>query len=130
MTIVTREQRGADETRKYTARPEYQAMLSGQVATYVSEVEEEGQKQSSQQSSIARQYALDHFPQDILLDKSVNFEDGNSLWWPFEYVYNKRKVIVHHTVNDMTKIKTENDMKALLQSVYKYHAFSNGWGDI
>ena len=64
------------------------------------------------------------------VDAIINFEDGNSLWWPFEYVYNKRKVIVHHTVNDMTKIKTENDMKALLQSVYKYHAFSNGWGDI
>lgn len=127
MTIVTREQWNADESWKYSSRPEYQAMLKSETDKYVSEAEEERQKQDAEKSKTARQYALDHFPQDILIDKVVTTENGNDLRWPFEYKYNKTKIIVHHTANSLAQIKTENDMNALLQSVYKYHAFGNGW---
>lgn len=96
----------------------------------MSEAEEENRKEAVQKSAIARQYAATHFASDIRIDSSVNFENGNALWWPFEYRYAKSKIIVHHTVNDMSKIQKESDMLALLQSVYKYHAFSNGWGDV
>lgn len=130
VTIVTRAQWWADESWKYTDRPEYQAMLSWQVHVFVSEAEEENRKEAVQKSAIARQYAATHFASDIRIDSSVNFENGNALWWPFEYRYAKSKIIVHHTVNDMSKIQKESDMLALLQSVYKYHAFSNGWGDV
>lgn len=105
-------------------------MLSSERDKYITEAEEEKQKEDAAKSKIARQFALEHFPQDLLMDKVIDVENGNDLWWSLEYKYNKSKVIVHHTTNDLTKIRTEDDMKALMQSVYKYHAFSNGWGDV
>ncbi len=105
-------------------------MLKDESDKYISEAEEERQKQDAEKNRTARQFALEHFANDIFIDSVVKTENGNELWWPFEYRYNKSKVIVHHTTNSISAIKTEKDMNALLQSVYKYHAFANGRGDI
>lgn len=104
--------------------------LSDEREKYMTEAEEEQQKLDSEKASIARQYALDNFPNDILLDAVVDSENGNPLWWKQEYVYKKTKILVHHTVNDISKFQSEDNVKSLLRSVYKMHAFTNGWGDI
>lgn len=61
-------------------------------------------------------------------NESLRFEDGDprkpQLWTP-EY-QTPEKFIIHHTV-------TENDppnVKAMVRSVYYYHAITRGWGDI
>lgn len=105
-------------------------MLAKQTQQYVNEADEEAQKESASQSKIATQYAMDHFPNDILNDKTIGIENGNDLWRPLQYKYNKSKIIVHHSAGSMATIKTESDMKALLQSIYKYHSFTHGWGDV
>lgn len=130
--IVTRAQRWADETLKYASRDEYQQMikLSEERKKYMSEMEHEKAEESAENSATARAYALEHFPNDILLDMVVDTENGHKLWWKKEYVFNKTKILVHHTVNDMSKLQSETSVKALLRSVYSMHALQHGRGDI
>lgn len=130
--IVTRAEWGADETLKYASRDEYQQIiqLAEEREKYMSELDHEKADEASQNSATARAYALEHFPNDILLDMVVDTENGHKLWRKKEYVFNKTKIIVHHTVNDMSKLQSESNVKALLRSVYSMHALQNGWGDI
>ncbi len=114
---------------RYSSRAEYDAFKT-EVDKFVTEDQEEQQKQDAAKSKASKDFALANFPQDILIDKVVDTENGNSLWWPLEYKYQKTKIIVHHTVNDMTKFTDESSVMGLLRSVYKMHAFTNGWGDI
>lgn len=132
VNIVTRGERGADENRKYSSRTEYIRMieLAEEREKYMTEAEKEKAEEEAEKSKIARDYALQNFPQDILIDTLVRNENGNDLRRNQEYKYQKTKILIHHTVNDMTKIKNETDMKILLRSVYSHHAFTNGRGDV
>ena len=128
MDIVTRASRGADESMKYQSRAEYQEMirLAEERAKYMTEMEHNHAEEEAEKSRISRAYALENFPNDILLDMVIDTENGNKLWWKQEYVFNKTKLLVHHTVNDMSKFQSEESVKSLLRSVYRMHAFTNG----
>lgn len=132
MSIVSRAERGADESLKYTSRAEYQEMLrlADERDKYMSDLEREAAEAEAEKSRTSRAYALENFPNDILLDMVVDSENGNALWRKKEYVFNKTKILVHHTVNDISKFSSESSVKSLLRSVYKMHAFTNGRGDI
>ncbi len=132
VNVVTRAEWGADETMKYASRQEYQEMarLAEERRKYMTEMEHEHAEEEAQKSATARAYALENFPNDILLDMVVDTENGHKLWWKKEYVFNKTKILVHHTVNDMSKLQSESDVKSLLRSVYRLHAVQHGWGDI
>lgn len=97
---------------------------------YMTELEHARAEEEAEKSRVSRAYALENFPNDILLDMVVDSENGNSLRWKKEYVFNKTKILVHHTVNDLSKFHSEESVKSLLRSVYKMHAFTNGRGDI
>lgn len=117
---------------KYESRAEYQEMirLAEERQKYMTEMEHNHAEEEAEKSRTARAYALENFPNDILLDMVIDTENGNKLRWKQEYVFNKTKLLVHHTVNDMSKFSSEESVKSLLRSVYRMHAFTNGWGDI
>ncbi|MFZ5341556.1 MAG: hypothetical protein ACOZBL_03225 [Patescibacteria group bacterium] len=50
-------------------------------------------------------YLEKNFLDEVALDKVVENEDSNDLWWPFKYKYKKTKLVVHHTTNDYSKIE-------------------------
>ncbi len=57
-------------------------------------------------------------------DESLRFKGGKEIWPP-EF-YQVKKLLVHHTA---TKNR-DRDPKATLRSIYRYHAVTQGWGDI
>ena len=130
--IVTRAQRGAEESMKYQSRAEYQEMIriAEEREKYMTELEHAKAEEEAEKSRISREHALANFPNDILLDMVVDTENGNKLRRKQEYLFNKTKILVHHTVNDISKFSSEESVKSLLRSVYRMHAFSNGRGDI
>ena len=59
-------------------------------------------------------------------DESLRFKKGtNTEIWPPEY-HVVEKLLVHHTA---TKNR-DRDPKATIRSMYRYHAVTQGWGDI
>lgn len=111
--IVSRSQWDADETMKYANHYEYAKMIeaSEEARKLLTQVQKHEQEEEAQKAKIARDYALQNFPHDILLDTTVTSENGNSLRRKHEYKYNKTKIIVHHTVNEMSKFLTENKVE-------------------
>jgi|GEM_PF-948237 len=97
---------------------------------YMTELQHARAELEAEKSRISREHALANFPSDILLDMVVDTENGNKLRWKQEYVFNKTKILVHHTVNDMSKLMSEESVKSMLRGVYRSHAFTNGRGDI
>ncbi len=75
------------------------------------------------------QYLVENFPKEFEIDKTITGLDGQKLWTPFYYHFDKAKIIIHHTAWGEW-VKTPEDAKAYIRSVYKQHALSNKRGDI
>lgn len=84
-------------------------------------------------------YLQDIYPKEKLTPSKVKKKDskGNKLWWPYVYSPKIYKIVVHHTGDE---IKDDNlltstdhqkiDWETKVQNIFKYHAYTQKWGDI
>ncbi len=56
-----------------------------------------------------------------MLDTIIKQVDGQDLIRSRGYKKNKTHIVVHHTVNDLDKIKTPEDARTTANAIFKYH---------
>jgi len=135
--ILPRSARGADETLKYASHPVYQQYLE-QLEREKKELEElkktnpalyEQKIKAIQIEQARNEYLLKNFPEEFKIDKIITGENGNELWTPRAYHYDKIKIIIHHTAWG-EDIKTPEDAKAYIRNIYRFHALTRKRWDI
>jgi len=132
--IITRSERWADESLKYASRPEYKRLLEEQ-EKYLENLKkhyEEYQKYLQKQNIayLRNKYLQQNWLSEIKIDKVIEYENWNKLWWPFQYHYNKDRIVIHHTANDYKKFKNPEEIKKFLRWIYRQHAITNWWWDL
>lgn len=138
INIISREEWWADEALKYSYQPEYVKIKKNNLEfqKYLSWLKETDFPKyvdllkDQLKTTTINKYLEKNFLDEVALDKVVENEDSNDLWWPFKYKYKKTKLVVHHTTNDYSKIEWEDAVKDILKSIYRYHAISRWWWDI
>lgn len=122
LAITARKLRGADESwRVYTPKPVDNTV----------EYKPSKQTEAERKVQVAEAYVVKNYPQEYKVEK-VEKKDSKGSWlkWPISTKTKKKKIIIHHTAESLVKIKTTEDEQKVLQAIYKYHTFSNAWGDI
>ena len=66
------------------------------------------------------------FPEQVLLNGIIRQVNGQELLRSRGYKRQKSHIVVHHTVNDLAKITTPEQAKAIANSIFRYHTVSNG----
>lgn len=126
VTYTSRADWWADERMKYESRPQYQAILAAQQANAAKNLPE---TDAQKKTRIANEYVMKNFAEFFKVDYVIKNENGNSLWWNFQYA-NKKKILVHHTATTTALPRFLDEEKTYMQSVYKYHALSRWRWDI
>ncbi len=75
-------------------------------------------------------YLKNTFPEQILIDGIIRQINWKDLIWSRGYKNNKTHIVVHHTANDISKIKTQEEAKSVINSIFRYHTQTNGRWDI
>lgn len=70
------------------------------------------------------------FPEQVLLNGIIKQVNGQELLRSRWYKRQKSHIVVHHTVNDLTKITTPEQAKTIANSIFRYHTVTNGWWDV
>lgn len=130
MDITSRAGWGADETRRLRSRPEYKTAIEKAAAKAAAQSDEDGTEEKPSNYDIALQYVLNDFSNEFSIQRVRKSEGKKMLYWPLQIVAKKTKILVHHTASDPGMIQTVSDEQQYIQSVYKYHAFTRGRGDI
>lgn len=81
-------------------------------------------------SQVASNYLSTVFPEQVLLDGIITKINNKTLAWSRGYKTQKSHIIVHHTVNDLTTIKTPEQARAIANSIFRYHTVTNKRWDI
>ena len=142
ITIISREERWADETIRLTSYSKRQQILASRAANqkaldelratnysaYLKKVAETDK--ANEKKNMANAYLNKNFYNDMYTDRSNTLYNWQSIWRT-EYHRNKKtKIIIHHTASDNTTIKTQEDAIDYIKYVYKYHTLSNARWDI
>lgn len=124
---ISRADWGADETWKYESRAEYQALLATRAAQEAKNLPE---TETERKRKIADEYVMKNFASFFTINNVIRNENGQSLWWNFQYAAKKSKLIVHHTATTSSLPISVQQEKDYMKSVYKFHAFSRSRWDI
>lgn len=142
ITIISREERWADETMRLTSYSYWQSVLANRAANqkaleelratnysaYLKKVAESDK--ANEKKNAANAYLNKNYYIDMYTDRSNNKYNWQSIRWT-EYHRNKKtKIIIHHTASDNTTIKTQQDAIDYIKYVYKYHTLTNARWDI
>lgn len=135
--LITRAERGADETRRYAEQPAYQAMLAAREnrAKELEKMKEEDfesyleEKEKEYQRQRANDYLMERYGYDYELDEQNKFHDGHELRQTESFKKNKTKIVVHHTADNIV-LTWDQDVLDYMYKTYKFHAFKRGRGDI
>lgn len=138
VTIITRQQRGADETRRYANHPRFVAMRKAneenrqrlQELKITNPAKWQEEIQASIENQLANDYMLINHAQKIAVDNVISTHNGNNLHRAQSYKNNKIQIVVHHTVNDYTELKSTGDVENLLRGIYEFHTLTRWRGDI
>lgn len=136
--IVTREERWADDNILYEDRWHYKQLLekAEEYEKFLEKLKEDDIEEyieikKKELINIQRNKHLEeNYFEEIKINKIVEEFNEKNLWWSFMYHYEKDRIIVHHTASDWTKLKSKEDVKDYLKSVYQYHALTRWWWDI
>ena len=142
ITIITREERWADETIRLTCYSKWQSVLASRAANqkaldelrstnysaYLKKVAESDK--ANEKKNIANNYLIKNFYNDMYTDRSNTLYNWESIRRTEYHRNNKTKIIIHHTASDNTTIETQQDAIDYIKYVYKYHTLSNAWWDI
>ena len=129
VTIITRAQWWANESWRYstTSKSERDALRQLQIDS------ESGQlSETDYQGQMATDFLLTKTPDEQVVNEYRESSSGHFLKRPESIHTNKSKIIIHHTADDNTALLTWWTGAAIkeMQAIYKYHALTNGWGDI
>jgi len=94
------------------------------------DTDEDNPIKTASKIDIINKHLVTVFPEQVLLDGIIKQIDGKDLLRSRGYQINKSHVVVHHTVNDLDKIKTPEEARAVANSIFRYHTQSNGRWDI
>lgn len=129
VTIITRAQRWANESWRYsaTSKTERDAVRQQQIDTESNQLSE-----TAYQWQVATEYLLETTPNEQTVDEYRESSSGHFLKWPESIHKNKSKIIIHHTADDNTILLTGGTGAAIkqLQDIYKYHTLTKWRGDI
>ncbi len=135
--IITREERGADESRRYADNSAYARYLKDSVS-YRNRLNGNGvdrggkyaaRKRLAEINNKRRSLLIDNYPDDIATDSENDEVDGNELFRAEEFKEKKTKIVIHHTA-DAVKLTTPEIAEKNVQDIYKYHAHNRLRGDI
>src|SRR3990172_10591079 len=122
----------ADDALKIISRKEWGADES--LGTYVPD--ENGEENGSDSGNICAPLEK-AFPNQYQVTDKVDYFDGRgrNLKWPRTYSNKVKKIVVHHTAQDMKDLNGDSmmngkDYRLAVQAIYTYHALTRGWGDI
>ena len=142
ITIITREERWADETIRLTSYSKWQAVLANRAANqkaldelratnysaYLKKIAESDK--ANEKKNTANAYLNKNYYSDMYIDRSNNLYNWQAIWRT-EYHRNKKtKILIHHTASDNTTINTQQDAIDYIKYVYKYHTLNNARWDI
>ncbi len=105
LDIVTRAERGANESRRYAS----------------SYPPPKPYKPSEKAKKIATWFKKYH-ANELKLDREVKAENGHKLYRPLTYKNTKKAIAIHHTVTSPQSAKVAT-VPEYLRAVYRYHAF-------
>ena len=142
ITIISREERWADETMRLTSYSKWQSVLANRAANgktleelratnysaYLKKIAESDK--ANEKKNTANNYLIKNYYSDMYIDRSNNLFNWQEIWRKESHRNKKTKIIIHHTASDNTTIKTQEDAIAYLQYVYKYHTLTNARWDI
>lgn len=142
ITIISREERWADESMRLTSYSKWQSVLANRAANqkaleelretnysaYLKKVAESDK--TNEKKNTANNYLALNYYNDMYVDRSNDSYNWQELWWKESHRNKKTKIIIHHTASDNTTIKTQEDAIAYIQYVYKYHTLTNARWDI
>ena len=142
ITIISREERWADESMRLTSYSKWQSVLSSRDANQKALEELKVKDPTAYQKKInannaanakkntANAYLNKNFYSDMYIDRSNNLYNWQAIWRT-EYHRNKKtKILIHHTASDNTTINTQQDAIDYIKYVYKYHTLNNARWDI
>lgn len=123
ITVVKRSEWGADETLRYKDHPTWKKAYER------IETAEKTPSQIASETRILniRSYLRTNFPEDDKVIKTVREEAGHDLVWPIERTKTVGKIVIHHTAENNTTGKTDEE---IMRATYYYHTMVRGWGDI
>jgi len=136
--IVTREDRWADESRRYSEQTRYQSILDYQELQKkeLAELKETDieayleEKKTKYKMQLANEYLMDNFGKEYEIDYTNKYHEWNELRQTESFSQNKTKFIIHHTADEFSWKDTKDEILDYMQNTYKFHAFKRGWGDI
>ncbi len=136
--IISREDRGADESLRFYDREEYKDILEKreEYKKYLQELHDSDytkyleEAKSSIINEKRNEFVLENNPDSIRTDKTLETYEWNELWWPNSYRFDKESIVVHHTDNDYDRFETEEEVRTFLRNIYRSHAMTNWWGDL
>jgi len=142
ITIITREERWADETIRLTSYSKWQSVLAYRASqqkaleelratnysAYLKKVAETDK--ANEKKNIANAYLNKNFYNDMYTDRSNNQYNWQNLWRTEYHRNNKTKIIIHHTAWSNTWTMWVPDVKTILQWIYRYHTLDNARWDI
>ena len=142
ITIISREERWADESMRLTSYSKWQSVLASRAANqkaleelratnysaYLKKVAETDK--ANEKKNIANAYLNKNFYNDMYTDWSNTLYNWQSIWRTEYHRNQKTKIIIHHTASDNTTIKTQQDAIDYIKYVYKYHTLTNARWDI
>lgn len=135
--LITRKERGANESRRYAEQPAYQAMLQARAAwnkkletmkkkdrdAYLAEEEKSYHKE------VANKYLMQNYGSDYSIDHQNKYYEWHKLRQTESFKKGKTKIIIHHTA-DIANFADKSDVLKYMQKTYKFHAFTRWWWDI
>lgn len=116
--IISRSEWGADETLRYWT-PELEELYKDKPAEGTDPCED-----------IKKNYR-----EEVQIVKTVKFDGNGEFIWPFHYMDEIKKIVVHHTDSEVRDLTGDarmdgRDYQAMMQAIYYYHTVRRGWGDI
>lgn len=142
ITIISREERWADESMRLTSYSKWQSVLASRAANqkaldelratnysaYLKKIAESDK--ANEKKNTANAYLNKNFYSDMYIDRSNNLYNWQAIRRT-EYHRNKKtKILIHHTASDNTTINTQQDAIDYIKYVYKYHTLNNARWDI
>lgn len=77
------------------------------------------------------------YPGQYQTQGRVDYSDrnGRNLIWPREYSKQVKKIVIHHTAQNMKDLNDDGridqfDYRLSVQAIYRFHTVSRGWGDL
>ena len=142
INIISRKEWWADESWRYESQQPYQDHVkkNKQYEEYLISVRKSDISKYAQlmQAKLAKekkestknQYLSGTYPNQWALDSIINEENWNRLRRSTQIKNRKEAIIIHHTVDDYTKLSDKDAVIEKIRNIYKYHALNKLRWDI